>query len=295
MLINIPEVMTEIERELELSRYLEEWIRSHYAEWNEFYHDVSCNRRNGIYLLKGGTDLMGLLDSIMGNIEDRFSLPDENSHLIPTQFASVSHLLSFLRWLKDYVDSFKGQIESNISDGVIDNYIISGICGMVNSIDQTVDRCIKVYQENDSLPRPYQILRAQLFDNDIDGFVDSINGILKGIPYLSRKEQFNEGYFQTMLQILLFVLGFEPIVEHVLSDGRIDMVVKMDFRTYIFEFKYIKGTKSLANSALKQIKDKGYADHYKLTSREIWGVGVSFSGITKNVNGHVKEILWPVE
>ena len=149
--------------------------------------------------------------------------------------------------------------------------------------------------DNNSLPRPYQILRAQLFENDIDGFVESINGVLKGIPYLSRKTQFNEGHFQTMLQILLFVLGFEPIVEQVLSDGRIDMVVKMDSRTCIFEFKYTKGTKSMAKSALKQIKDKGYADPYILTSREIWGVGVSFSGITKNINGQVKEKLWPIE
>lgn len=291
----MPEVMTEIERELELSKYLEEWIRNHYAEWNEFYHDVSRNRRNGIYLLKGGTELMDLLNTIMGNIEERYSLPDENSHLIPTQFASVSHLLNHLKWLKGYVDSFKSIIESNISGGVIDNYIVSSICGMVDSIDQTVDRCIKVYQENDSLPRPYQILRAQLLDNDIDGFVESVKGILKGIPYLSRKKHFNEGHFQTMLQILLYVLGFEPIPELVLSDGRIDMVVKLDIRTYIFEFKYTESSRTQAKNALKQIKDKGYADHYKLTSREVWGVGVSFSGITKNVNGHVKEKLWPIE
>ena len=287
--------MTEIERALELSKYLEEWISSHYPEWNQFYHYVSRNRRNGIYHLKGGTELMDLLNSIMGNIEDRYSLPDESSHLIPTQFASVSHLLNHLKWFKGYVDSFKSIIESNISGGFIDNYIVSGICGMVNSIDETVDRCIKVYQENDNLPRPYQILRAQLFDNDIDGFVDSINGILKGIPYLSRKEQFNEGHFQTMLQILLFVLGFEPVVEQVLSDGRIDMVIKLDIRTYIFELKYTKCKRLQAKNALKQIKDKGYADHYKLTSREIWGVGVSFSEITKNINGHVKEKLWPIE
>ena len=152
--------MTEIERELELSKYLEEWISSHYPEWNQFYHYVSRNRRNGIYHLKGGTELMDLLNSIMGNIEDRYSLPDESSHLIPTQFASVSHLLNHLKWFKGYVDSFKSIIESNISGGFIDNYIVSGICGMVNSIDETVDRCIKVYQENDNLPRPYQILRG---------------------------------------------------------------------------------------------------------------------------------------
>lgn len=283
--------MNEIKKEIELSRYLEEWSRNHYTEWHNFYHDVYQNRRNGIYLLYGGTELMNLLHSIMGNLEGRFCLPDDASHLIPTQFASISHLLSYLKWLKDYVESFKPYLDHNISDGLIDNYIISGICSMVGNIGQMVNRCVGVYQDNESLPKPYQIIRTQLFENDIKGFVESVNGILKGIPYLSRKAKFNEGHFQTMLQILLFVLGFELIAEQVLSDGRIDMVVKMDFRTYVFEFKYTKGTKSQANSALKQIKDKGYADHYRLTSKEIIGVGVSFSAITKSINGYVKELL----
>lgn len=60
--------MNEIDKELELSKCLEEWVNSHCAEWNSFYHDVSQNRRNGIYLLEEGIDLMDLLDDIMNNI-----------------------------------------------------------------------------------------------------------------------------------------------------------------------------------------------------------------------------------
>ena len=279
--------MKEIEREIELSKYLEEWANYHYGDWLTFYRDVNSNKRNGIYLLKGGTSLMNLLNSVIGNLEGKFCLPNEGSHLIPTQFASVPHLIGYLEWLKGYVDSFKPTIEKNI-DGEIDNYIIHGICEIVGTIDQVVDRCVKLYKD-DTLPRPYQALRAQLFEKDVDGFVNSVNGILKGIPYLSRKKQFNEGHFQTMLQMLLTVLGFEPIAEQVLSDGRIDMVVKMDVITYIFEFKYTDGNKSQAKTAMKQIKDKGYAEPYRLTSTEIIGVGVSFSGVTKNINGYCYE------
>lgn len=279
--------MKEIEREIELSKYLVEWANYHYGDWFAFYRDVNSNKRNGIYLLKGGTSLMDLLNSVIGNLEEKFCLPNEGLHLIPTQFASVSHLIGYLEWLKGYVDSFKPTIEKNI-DGEIDNYIIHGICEIVGNIDQVVDRCVRLYKE-DTLPRPYQALRAQLFEKDVDGFVNSVNGILKGIPYLSRKKQFNEGHFQTMLQMLLTVLGFEPIAEQVLSDGRIDMVVKMDGITYIFEFKYTDGNKSQASNAMKQIKDKGYADPYRLTSKEIIGVGVSFSGVSKNINGYCYE------
>ena len=280
----------EIAKEIELCKYLEEWSRSHYSEWLDFYREVSRYRRSGIYLLKGGVELMNLLNSIMGNLEDKFGLPDEDSHLIPTQFASLAHVVRFLTWFKDYVDSFKPILDSNITDGVIDSYIISEIYNIIGEIDLMAERCIKLYGDG-GMPRPYQILREQLFNKNIEGFVDSVNSVLKGIPYLSRKKKFDEGHFQTMIQILLMVLGFEPIAEQVLSDGRIDMVVKLEQLTYIFEFKYTDGDKSQANRALKQIIDKKYADPYKLTSKEIIAVGVSFSGVTKSINGCVSEKL----
>ena len=47
----------------------------------------------------------------------------------------------------------------------------------------------------------------------------SVKGFLRSVPYLDRKRKFDEDFFQTMLQFLLMVLGFEPIVESVLSDG----------------------------------------------------------------------------
>ncbi len=284
----------EIAKEIELSKYLEEWSRSHYADWNDFYHEVSGYKRSGIYLLKGGTDLMNLLTSIMGNLEYKFGLPDEKSHLIPTRFASLAHVIRFLSWFKDYVDSFKPILDSNITDGVIDSYIITEIYKMVGEIDLMAERCIKLYG-NGWIPRPYQLLREQLFNKDIDAFVDSVNSVLIGVPYLSRKKKFDEGHFQTMIQILLMILGFEPIAEQTLSNGRIDMVVRLDLLTYVFEFKYTDGIKSQAKRALQQIKDKGYAEPFKLSSQEIIGVGFSFSGTTKCINGMSMETLFKTE
>ncbi|MBR1727624.1 MAG: PD-(D/E)XK nuclease domain-containing protein [Muribaculaceae bacterium] len=282
--------MTEVDKELELSKYIEEWSNIFYAEWKDFYYDVCQNRRNGIYLLKRGNELMDLLNTIMGNIENYFLLPNDNSHLIPTRFASVSHVVDSLKCFKELVCKAKPIIEKNVTNGVIDNYIISGIYGMVDKIEKVADRCEKIYGHGE-MPRPYQILREKLFNKDIDGFVECINDVLKGVPYLSRKKKFNEGHFQTMLQLLLIVLGFEPIAEQTLSDGRIDMVIKLDTLIYIFEFKYTNGTKLGANKALQQIKDKGYANPYRLTAHEIIGVGCSFSGETKNINDHKAEQL----
>lgn len=283
--------MNELERELQLSKYLEEWVNNHFGDWNLFYYDVVQNQANGIRLLKDSDRLIDLLVQIHSTIEERFSLPNKNSHLIPTQFASVSHLLRFLEWEKEYIGTFKPSIKKNIADGVIDNYIISGICDMVSQFDEMVDRRLKVYK-NDDLPQPYQLLREKLFNKDIDGFIELVSGILRGVPYLSRKKAFDEGHFQTMLQILLTVLGFEPFVEKPQSDGRIDMVVRMGELTYVFEFKYTRSKSSQAKKALQQIKDKGYADQFKPLSKEIIGVGVSFSQLTKNINGKEYKTLY---
>lgn len=285
------EEMTELEKELELSKYLEEWVNNHYGGWSRFYYDVVQNQSYGLNQLKDSGHLRDLLDQIMGTLEGKFALPDEDSHLIPTQFASVSHIVGYLEWLKGVIDSYKPSIEKNITDGIVDNYIISGICEMVGQIDEVVDRCVKAYKD-DSIPRPYQLLREKLFNKDVEGFVELVNSVLKGIPYLCRKKKFDEGHFQTMIQILLTILGFEPTVERTLSDGRIDMVVTLDKLIYIFEFKYTEGKKSQAKSALKQIKDKGYADPYKISANEIIGVGVSFSEQTKNINGFEQETFY---
>ena len=282
--------MTEVEKEQELSSYIEEWSNEYYSKWKDFYDYVYRSRENGIYKLKAGCSLMDLLHSIMGRIEEYFLLSDEDIHLIPTKFASVCHLVRYLKEFKKFVCEYKHIIEENSVDGIY-NDIIWGINEMIDQIELVADRCEKIYDHGE-MPRPYQELRAKLLEDDIDGFVCCINDILKGVPYLIRKKRFNESHFHMMLQVLLMVLGFEPISEQTTSDGRIDMVVKQDDLTYIFEFKYTDNSELLADDALQQIKDKEYAAPYRLTSRCVIGVGVSFSGQDKNINDFKVETLF---
>ena len=284
--------MTEIEKEQKFNEFLKEWTNNRYPEWKEFYQYICENKKITIYKLNEGSQLMDLLDTIMGNIESYFYLPDDNSHLIPSRFSSVSHLVNSLKNFKEIVRNYKPIINKNITNGVIDNDIVSQISTMVNEIEELANRC-NIISGKGELPRPYQILREKLFNKDIEGFVSSVNSVLKGVPYISRKKSFNESHFQTMVQLLLTVLGFEPIAEQPLSDARIDMVIKLNSLVYIFEFKYTKGSQSNgAYNALQQIKVKNYADPYKLTANEIIGVGFSFSGVTKNINSYKEEQLF---
>lgn len=69
-----------VEKERELSEYLEEWISARYKDWSMFYHSANQDKRNGVYRLKSGDRLMDLLDDIMGNIEEHFDL-EKGCHL----------------------------------------------------------------------------------------------------------------------------------------------------------------------------------------------------------------------
>lgn len=280
--------MTEVEKELELCKYLESWARNYYADWKDVYESIYRNRMNEIYQLEGGESLMDLLHDIMGNIENL--IPNDDSHLIPQRFASVPDLIDGLKKFKSIVCQRKPIIRKNFSNKILGDYIVKDLYKMVESIEKVTDRCEKIYCHG-KMPKPYELLRESLFRKDIIEFKNQVNYVLKNIPYLSRKTKFSEGHFQSMLQILLMVLGFKPTAEKPLSDGRIDMVIELDKLTYVFEFKYTEGGGSEASRALEQIKDKNYADFGKLTSNEIIAVGVSFSGETKNINGIKYETL----
>ena len=55
--------------------------------------------------------------------------------------------------------------------------------------------------------------------------------------------------------------------------GRIDALVKTDTHIYVFEFK--KNRK--ASVALEQIKDNKYAEHFALSKKQIYLIGVVFN------------------
>ena len=82
-----------------------------------------------------------------------------------------------------------------------------------------------------------------------------------------------ELYFQNAFYIVTKLLGFYTEVEHTISDGRIDMIVKTKDYIYIFEFKYDQS----ADTALQQIEDKGYAKPFATDGRKIVKIGVNFS------------------
>lgn len=82
-----------------------------------------------------------------------------------------------------------------------------------------------------------------------------------------------ELYFQNAFYLITKMLGFYAEIEHAISDGRMDMIIKTRHYIYIIEFKYDLS----AETALKQIDDKDYAKPYALDSRKLFKIGVNFT------------------
>lgn len=277
-----------VEKEKELSEYLEEWIKARYKVWFEIYHAANQNRRNGIYLLESGDKLLQLLYDIIGNMEEHLCV-DANCHLIPSRFSSITQLLQFLENFQQHIKKRYHLIEKNIKDEETDMIVVD-LLKMCSDIDQMVTRCQRIYIDN-NIPIPYQQAQNALQSNNVKLFVELIGSLIKSVPYNIHKEKLDEGYFHTIVHVITSVLGINPISEAETSDGRIDMMIEYPNLIYIMEFKYSPDNKDRSGEALKQIKDKNYADTYLIKNKPIEGVGMSFSKESRNIDFFVQERL----
>lgn len=279
-----------VEKEKELSAYLEEWVKARYSTWNCFYHATSQDRRNGIYLLESGEGLLDLLNDIMGNIEEHFSC-EKGHHLIPSCFSSLAQLLQFLVNFNNHIKKHYHLIEKNLK-GEKTSLIIWEMYRICNDIDQMVSRCLSIYSSEEEIPIPYQQAKSALSNNDVKSFVQFLQSLISSVPYHVHKKQLDEGYFHTIIHVITSILGMSPVSEMETSDGRIDMEIEFPNRVFILEFKYSGDNTDRAQEALEQIKKKEYAKPLYMKGKIIEGIGMSFSQRTRNVDYYIQERLY---
>lgn len=279
-----------VEKERELSNYLEEWFAARFREWNETYTNIYRDRRTGIYRLKSGNELLQLLTNIIENLNDHFSI-EENQHIIPSQFSAIPQLLQFLGRFQQHIKDRYYLIEKNLRGEETDMIVID-IYKMCFDIDQMVTRCQSIYQTNDDIPIPYQQAKNALRNNNVKLFMALIGSLIKNVPYSIHKEKLDEGYFHTIVHVMTSFLGMNPVSESEISDGRIDMMIEFPNLIFIMEFKYSPDNQDRSNEALNQIKDKEYAKAYLIKGKTIEGIGISFSKESRNVDYYKQERLF---
>ena len=83
----------------------------------------------------------------------------------------------------------------------------------------------------------------------------------------------NEAEAKRFFQLYCHFLGAKIKGEHESHLGRADAVLELPNGVWLFEFKYAK----TSAAALKQIRDRGYADAYRDDPRPVWLVGCNYN------------------
>jgi hypothetical protein len=128
-----------------------------------------------------------------------------------------------------------------------------------------------------TIPYGPNILDA-LERNNLAEVIKIINNLIKSVPdqnYIKDQEKF----FHAIIHLIFTMVGSDPRSEMHTAIGRMDTVIIMPHRIFLFEFKM----NETPVDAIKCIKDREYADSLRYLNKPITGVGVVFSIEKKGV------------
>ena len=121
---------------------------------------------------------------------------------------------------------------------------------------------------------------AALRKGDVDEALSRMQSFLAGMP--NDLENKTEKHYQTIIYLIFSLLGYHIRTEEKSAVGRADAVCWTQDSVYVFEFK----VDSTAETALKQIDDKGYMIPYRFEEgRRLVKVGVNISTATRTIDG----------
>ena len=135
----------------------------------------------------------------------------------------------------------------------------------------------------------YRNLTCQALEEaDFSTFFGYLSDLYAHLTYGSKEARVQEFSFQRILYVLLTSDGsFRVTAEDRQSQGRADLVAETPERVFVFELK-VDGT---PQEALDQIKEKGYAEPYRHSGKEVHLIGLSFDGATRRLTGTAAEPL----
>jgi hypothetical protein len=128
-----------------------------------------------------------------------------------------------------------------------------------------------------SMSVPTSLLRA-LKTNSLDTITDIFNTLFASIPY-QVFDRHQEKYFHAIFFLTFKLCGYHITSEVSTSTGRIDALLQIDNKVYIFEFKLNEP----ADVAMQQIHERGYYKQFLGQGKEVYLIGISFSGATKSI------------
>ena len=123
------------------------------------------------------------------------------------------------------------------------------------------------------------IAKRQVAAGDVDGLVnETLYRLYAKIPpeWRIRSEADVKRHFRLFMEMI----GAKVGAEEGSARGYADAIIETKKFVWVFEFKFNKS----AQAAVKQIRDKGYADPYKGDRRPVTLVGVNFRTAKRNID-----------
>ena len=116
-----------------------------------------------------------------------------------------------------------------------------------------------------------------LYDGDMDKMLQQLRDFLATIPYTDNIQY--EGHYQQVLCIIFRLLGTWADVEVHTPRGRVDIVMKAFGHLYVMELKL----DSSAESAMRQIDLRDYAETFSHSGLPVTKVAISFDSATRTL------------
>jgi hypothetical protein len=133
-----------------------------------------------------------------------------------------------------------------------------------------------------------------LVEADLDALRQHIISLFAAIPHqwhdgnqLARYE----GFYASVFYSHLAALGLDLATEDASSHGRLDLRLRFNGRLWLFEFKVVELAPE--GAALRQIKDRGYAEKYRAEGLPMHLIGIEFSREQRTLVGLEVETVMP--
>ena len=121
---------------------------------------------------------------------------------------------------------------------------------------------------------------------NIDKALSIIKSAIADLPTIVKKDMC-ENYYESVVHLMFRLTGMRVVSELQSVAGRSDVVVATKDAVFIFELKMDRGQdfESVADTALNQIDENGYADRFAVNGKTMFKIGMVFSSEGKGLVG----------
>lgn len=126
-------------------------------------------------------------------------------------------------------------------------------------------------------------LRLYMSRCNLDAAMKAMKALIADVPYSNKKlaSMNMEERYRLIMSTIFNAIGFRVEVEHLLSTGRVDMVVETERYVYVIELKLSNNGGILA--AERQIIDNGYIEPFRSGSRTVVALAIELDSDGKGL------------